>query len=206
MFKTKKMVVKTERSNQWIFGTMLAFGIVGLIASFVLAVEEFHLLKDPTTTLSCSFNLVLNCSTVMQTWQASVFGFPNMFIGLMAFPVVIVVAALGLAQARLPRWFYVYANVGYLLGAIFAYWLFFNSLYDIQVLCPWCLVVTFSTTLLLATITSYNLRENTFKLSKPVNGRVQLILKKDIHKLIVASWIVLMVILVVLKFGDALFA
>jgi uncharacterized membrane protein len=206
MFKTKKMAVKTERSNQWIFGTMLAFGIVGLIASFVLAVEEFHLLKDPTTTLSCSFNLVLNCSTVMQTWQASVFGFPNMFIGLMAFPIVIVVAALGLAQARLPRWFYVYANVGYLLGAIFAYWLFFNSLYDIQVLCPWCLVVTFSTTLLLATITSYNLREDTFKLSKAVNGRVQLILKKDIHKLIVASWIVLMVILVVLKFGDALFA
>jgi uncharacterized membrane protein len=185
---------------------MLAFGIVGLIASFVLAVEEFHLLKDPTTKLSCSFNLVLNCSTVMQTWQASVFGFPNMFIGLMAFPIVIVVAALGLAQARLPRWFYVYANVGYLLGAIFAYWLFFNSLYDIQVLCPWCLVVTFSTTLLLATITSYNLRENTFTLSKAVNGRVQLILKKDIHKLIVASWIVLMVILVVLKFGDALFA
>ena len=52
MFKIKKTAMKTERSNQWIFGTMLAFGIVGLIASFVLAVEEFHLLKDPTTTLS----------------------------------------------------------------------------------------------------------------------------------------------------------
>lgn len=205
MFRTKKSSA-TERSNKWIFGTMLAFGIVGLIASFVLAVEEFHLLKDPTTTLSCTFNLVLNCSTVMQTWQATVFGFPNMFIGLMAFPVVIIVASLGLARVQLPRWFYLYANLGYLLGAVFAYWLFFNSLYDIQVLCPWCLIVTFSTTLLLATITSYNLRENNFNLSKSANSRIQTHLTKDLHKLIVASWIVLMIVLVVLKFGDALFA
>lgn len=202
----QKETTPLQNSDKGLFGTMLAFGIIGLIASFVLAVEEFHLLKDPTTTLSCSFNLVLNCSTVMQTWQATVFGFPNMFIGLMAFPIVIVVAALGLAQARLPRWFYVSANVGYLLGAIFAYWLFFNSLYDIQVLCPWCLIVTFSTTILLATITSYNLRENTFGLAKVTNDKVHQFLAKDFHKLAVASWIVLMVVLVVLKFGDALFA
>jgi uncharacterized membrane protein len=204
MFKMKK-TSQLEQSNKWIFGTMLAFGIVGLIASFVLAVEEFHLLKDPTTTLSCSFNLVLNCSTVMQTWQASVFGFPNMFIGLMAFPVVIIVAVLGLAKVQLPRWFYVYANLGYLLGVIFAYWLFFNSLYDIQVLCPWCLVVTFSTTILFATITSYNLRENNFNLSKILNKKIQALILKDIHKVVVASWVVLMIALVFLKFGDALF-
>lgn len=204
MSKAKELTVE-KGQYKGLFGTMLAFGIVGLIASFVLAVEEFHLLKDPTTTLSCSFNLVLNCSTVMQTWQASVFGFPNMFIGLMAFPVVIVVAALGLARARMPRWFYVWANIGYLLGAIFAYWLFFNSLYNIQVLCPWCLVVTFSTTVLLATITSYTLRENIFMLNVATNEKVQLFIKKDLHKLIVASWIVLMITLVFLQFGDALF-
>jgi uncharacterized membrane protein len=205
MFKSKKTALEAQ-SYKWTFGIMLGFGIVGLIASFVLAVEEFHLLKDPAATLSCSFNLVLNCSTVMQTWQATVFGFPNMFIGLMAFPVVIVVAALGLAKTSLPRWFYVYANVGYLLGAIFAYWLFFNSLYDIQVLCPWCLIVTFSTTLLLASITSYNLRENQFHLSKKINKHVQMFLDKDFHKVIVAGWIVLMLALVFLQFGDALFA
>jgi uncharacterized membrane protein len=205
MFKTDKATAK-DQPHKWVFGTMLTFGIIGLIASFVLAVEEFHLLKDPQTTLSCSFNLVLNCSTVMQTWQATVFGFPNMFIGLMAFPIVIVVSALGLARTQLPRWFYVYVNLGYLLGAIFAYWLFFNSLYAIQVLCPWCLVVTFSTTLLLASITSYNLRDNTFNVSKITNKKIQQLLDKDFHKVIVAGWIVLMIALVFLKFGDALFA
>jgi uncharacterized membrane protein len=205
MSKLKELIT-LHPNYKALFGTMLGFGILGLIASFVLAVEEFHLLKDPTTTLSCSFNLVLNCSTVMQSWQASVFGFPNMFIGLMAFPVVIVVAALGLAKAKCPRWFYVWANIGYLLGTIFAYWLFFNSLYDIQVLCPWCLIVTFSTTILLATITSYNLRENTFNFSKRTNAKLQHSLTKDVHKLVVATWIVLMIVLVILKFGDALFA
>jgi uncharacterized membrane protein len=184
---------------------MLAFGIVGLVASFVLAIDEFHLLKDPHAILSCSLNVVLNCSTVMQTWQASVFGFPNMLIGLMAFPLVIVVASLGLARVALPRWFLLTANTGYALGAIFAYWLFFNSLYAIQVLCPWCLVVTFSTTMLLATITSYNLRENTFNLPKVANKRVQLLLGKDVHKLVTISWLVLLIALVFLKFGDSLF-
>lgn len=197
---------KILRSKRWIFGTMLAFGIIGLLASFVLAVEEIHLIKNPSAVLSCSFNVVLNCSTVMQTWQASVFGFPNMLIGLMAYPVVITVAILGLARVTLPRWFLIAANVGYILGLAFAYWLFFNSVYAIQVLCPWCLVVTFSTTLIVATLTHYNLRENTFDLKTAANARVQAFLTQGYGKMVVAGWIVLLIALVVLKFGDALFA
>ena len=195
-----------QRSTRWIFGTMLAFGIVGLAASFVLAVEEFHLLQNPNAILTCSLNAVLNCADVMKTWQATVFGFPNMFIGLMAFPVVITVALLGLSGATLPRWFYLGANIGYLLGAIFAYWLFFNSVYAIEILCPWCLVVTFSTTMLLATITHYNIRENNFNLGKKVHKKIETFQKKDFGKLLTASWIVILAILVFLKFGSDLFA
>lgn len=196
----------TRRSNRWIFGTMLVFGVFGLIASFVLTIEKFHLLAQPDAVLSCSFNLVLNCSTVMQTWQSSVFGFPNMLIGLMAYPVVITVAVAGLAGVRFPRWFLIAANGCYLLGALFAYWLFLQSVYAIQVLCPWCLVVTFGTTLILATLTHYNLRENTFNLKKETNKKIQTFIGKDYGKLLVAAWIVLLIALVFLKFGDALFA
>ena len=200
-----KDIIAPSKSYRSLFVVMLAFGITGLIASFTLAVEEFHLIKNPGTVLSCTINLVLNCSTVMQTWQASVFGFPNMFIGLIAFPIVILVATLGLLNTKLPRWFWIKAQVWYILGAIFAYWLFFNSLYDIEVLCPWCLIVTFSTTLLLASLTSYNLQENTFSFSKKTNKRVQAFMKSGYHKLAVAAWIVAMIALVVMKFGDALF-
>jgi uncharacterized membrane protein len=113
MFKFKD-IISPARSYRALFATMLAFGITGLIASFTLAVEEFHLIKNPDAVLSCTINLVLNCSTVMQTWQASVFGFPNMFIGLMAFPIVILVATLGLLGSRLPRWFWIAAQIAYL--------------------------------------------------------------------------------------------
>src|SRR5687768_12335210 len=138
-----KKKAEKRHSDLWIFGTMLAFGIVGLIASFVLSVEKVHLLQNPDAILSCSINLVLDCSTVMQTWQASVFGFPNSYIGLMGYAVVITVALVGLtgAASALPRWFWRTATVCYALGAVFAYWLFFSSMYTIEVLCPWCLFV-----------------------------------------------------------------
>lgn len=189
-----------------IFMTMLVFGVIGLITSFVLAVEEFHLLQNPDAILSCSFNLVLNCSEVMKTWQATVFGFPNMFIGLMAYPVVIAVAVMGLVGAKLPRWFWMTAMIGFGLGLLFAYWLFFNSVYAIQVLCPWCLVITASTTILFETILRRNLRENIFNLKKKTNASVQKFLDKDFDKLLVASWMVFLTVLVVLKFGTDLFA
>lgn len=204
-FLTKKADARI-RSDRFIFGIMLAFGLLALSAAFVLSVEKIHVLQDPTVALSCSFNLVLDCSKVMQTWQSHVFGFPNMFIGLMAYAVIVTIAVLGLSGTKFPRWFLIAANIGYLLGAIFAYWLFFNSVYVIQVLCPWCLLVTFSTTFILASMTHYNLRDNVFGLNKKLNKKVQSFLQKDFHKLLVASWLVLMVVLVVLKFGSALFA
>lgn len=206
MFKLFGANKKKNQSDKWIFGTMLVFGIFGLIASFTLAVEEFYLMQHPDATLSCTFNLVLNCATVMKTWQAHVFGFPNMLIGLMGYPVVITVAVAGLARVKFPRWFLITANICYLLGLIFAYWLFFNSLYDIQVLCPWCLVVTFSTTLITATITHYNLRDNVFGFKKGLYEKIRRFLDKDFGKLAVAAWVVLLIALVFLKFGDALFA
>lgn len=193
------------RSNKWIFGTMLVFATMGLIASFVLTIEKFHVLTDPQAVLSCSFNAVLDCSVVMKTWQSSVFGFPNMLIGLMAYPVVITVAVAGLSGIRFPRPFLVAATVCYFLGLVFAYWLFFQSLYAIEVLCPWCLVVTFSTTMIFTAMSQYILRENTFGVSKVHNKVIQKYLQKDISKLVTASWIMLMIALVFIKFGEALF-
>jgi uncharacterized membrane protein len=185
---------------------MLFFGLAGLIAAFVLSIEEFHLATNPQATLSCSFNIVLNCATVMKTWQSHVFGFPNPFIGIIGYPIVCTVAVAGLAGVRFPRKFLLTANAFYLLGAIFAYWLFFQSVYVIQVLCPWCLVVTFSTTMVLACITHYNLRENTFGFSKATDTKIQAFLASDYDKLATAIWVVFLIGLVILKFGDALLA
>lgn len=188
----------------WAFSLIAIFGFVGLVASFILSIDEFTVLKNPNAVLSCSVNIVLNCSAVMQTWQASLLGFPNMFIGLMAFPVIITVGVIGLSGFKV-RWFYNAVNAGLLVCVLFSYWLFFNSLYVIGTLCPWCLTVTFSATILFAAITYYNLYQNNYGLSKSFDRRVQNFLKKGFVQLIVASWIVLMICLVYIRFGTALF-
>jgi len=208
--KIKEAVTRKDekRSIRSAYLVMLVGALMALAAAFVLSLEKIHLLQNPDAVLSCSFNLVLNCTAVMQTWQASVFfGIPNMYIGMISFPVIVTVAVSALwGGATYNKGFLKLANIGVLLGTIFAYWLFFNSLYAIQVLCPWCLIVTFSCTLMLSAITYINLRENTWNFSKTVNEKIQKFLKGGYEQLIVASWVVLMIVLVVLKFGDALFA
>ena len=197
-------ITKTERTVFWI---ALVAAIAALIAAFALSLEKLQLLENPSSVLSCTFNLVLDCSTVMKSWQSHVFfNVPNMYIGLMAFPVIITVAIAGLWGAKFPRKFLVTTNIGVLLGTIFAYWLFFNSLYVIQVLCPWCLVVTTACTFMLAAFTHLNLKANNFNFKKATNDKVQKFLGAGYHQLVVASWIVLMIVLVFIKFGTALFA
>jgi len=187
---------------------LLVFATVALIAAFVLSLEKIHLLQEPDAILSCSLNVVLNCSTVMQSWQSTAFfGIPNMYIGLMAFPVLITVAVAALwGGARYSRNFLRTMTVGVFLGTVFAYWLFFSSLYDIRVLCPWCLVVTVSCTLMLAATLHIGLKENIWNVKKKTNAVVQSFLNSGYHQLVVAAWLVLMVALVFMQFGAALFA
>ena len=197
---------KDQKANRVIFGIMLAAGILALTAAFTLTLNKFAVLENPNTELACSVNLILDCSKVMSTWQSEVFGFPNMVIGLMAFSVVITIAVLGLAGTKFPRWFLIAGNVGFFLGTIFSYWLFFQSVYAIQILCPWCLLVTVATTLIFSTMTHYNLKQNTFGFAKKTNAKVQAFLAAGYHQMIVIGWLVLMVALVILKFGADLFA
>ena len=201
---SKKQVIPHKAS--WY--VLLFAALAALVAAFTLSMEKIHLLNDPDAVLSCSFNLILNCAGVMDTWQASVFwGVPNMYIGLMAFPVLIAVAVAVLwGGARFNRGFMLAMNIGVLLGTIFAYWLFFSSVYVIEILCPWCLIVTTTCTLMLAAVTHMTLKENYLNLSRKADTTIQAFLKKGYHQLVVASWIVLMVALVFLKFGTDLFA
>jgi uncharacterized membrane protein len=189
-----------QKSDYWIFGIIAVFAIVGLASAFVLSVEKLHLLQDPNATLSCSLNVWINCASVMKTWQASLFGFPNSFIGLMAYPVVITAAIVILFGARLPKIFWVLFQTGVTLGLLFAYWLFFQSVYVIQVLCPWCLLVTLSTTIIFATLTRYNILHGNLPLSDWLQRKFMKLVLKEYDIVLDAAWLVGMFILVFLQF------
>ncbi|WP_051392820.1 vitamin K epoxide reductase family protein [Glycomyces arizonensis] len=137
---------------------LLIGGLVGLAAAFDLTYERIASLIDPGHVISCDFNPVLSCGTVMATPQASVFGFSNPVIGLMAFPFVLFTGVLLLSRVALPRWVRLTFNLGTLAGLVFVGWLIFQSVYEIGVLCPWCMAVWAAVLAIFWFTTVHNLR------------------------------------------------
>jgi len=212
MSKAKQLVAyfshedKKIRDNRWIFLSMLIGAALSLLASFVLSVEAIEIAKNPDAVLSCSVNVVLNCATVARHPSAAMFGFPNSFLGLMAEPVVITVAIAGLAGIKFPRRFMFAAQIGYTLGFIFALILLYLSMVVIQALCPWCLLVTASTTFVFFSITRYNIRENNLYLPKKIQKAAHTFVEKDYDKLLLGIFVAALVAIVFIKYGAALFA
>lgn len=123
-------------------GLLLAVGgVIGFLAAFTLTVERFKLAADPAYKPSCDINPFISCGSVMSQPQAALFGFPNPLLGIAAFAVATTLGVLLLSGTPLPRWVRAGWQVGITLGFIFISWLVMQSLYSIQALCPWCMVV-----------------------------------------------------------------
>ena len=127
-----------DRPFAWL---LLITGVVGWIASGALVLEKLEVLKDPSHVTVCDVNPWISCGQVMQTWQGSVFGFPNMLMGIVAFAVVITTAMGMLAGATFARWYWLGLQAGVTLGFAFVVWLWSQALYSIHILCPFCMVV-----------------------------------------------------------------
>lgn len=207
MAKTLKKPRDEAKSRKWVFGTMIVFAAMALLASLVLSIEYTHLLKAPDAALACDINSALSCASVMKTWQATLFfGIPNSYFGMIGYAVLLTIAVVMATGAKLPKWFLVCMQIGLIGGLAFAWWMFFDSLYIIGVLCPWCLVVTTSTTILFGAVTHFNLRENTFEFKRKTYDKVLKFLNADGDKLIVAAFLVIFAMLAFAKFGFALIA
>ncbi len=129
---------------------MLLSSIVGLLGLAACCPStRSKLAEDPLADLSCNISSTISCATVGLTWQANLLGFPNAFLGLIAEPVVITIAVAALGGVRFPRWFMLGAQVVYSIGLAFAYWLFYQAYFVIGAMCPWCMLITITTTLVL---------------------------------------------------------
>ncbi|MCA0252274.1 MAG: vitamin K epoxide reductase family protein [Actinobacteria bacterium] len=197
-------IYRFRQTDTWIFSTMLFSACLSLYASFVLATDAIRLAADPKVGLPCNLNEVINCSAVARSWQAGLFGFPNAFLGLMAEPVVITIAVASLAGVRFPRGFMFASQLVYGLGFVFAYWLFFESTFVIGALCPWCLLVTVSTTLVFASLTHVNLRDNNVFLPRRAHAVLTTGLRLGVDSLLVVLWLGAITTLVLAKYGAAL--
>ncbi|SDG07380.1 Uncharacterized membrane protein [Blastococcus aurantiacus] len=177
---------------------MLLGGLTGLVASFVLAVEKYALLADPSYVPTCSLNPILSCGSVMASQQAEAFGFPNPLLGVVGFSVVAATGAALLAGARLAGWYWAGLQVGATAAVVFVHWLIYSSLYRIEALCPYCMVVWAVTIPAFWYVTLHNLTAVAPRM--PARVRAVASAATGAHGVVLTAWFLLIVAAVLERF------
>lgn len=149
--------------KNFIFSGLFIFALLAFIGSFLLSVDAIVLASEPDKILHCDFSSSVSCSTVSQSWQAQVFGFPNAFLGMMFEPVMIFLSVIYLAGSKIKNWILSIVQLLLFVSLAFALWLFIQSAFVINVLCPWCLVVCVSTIVMTFLFLRFNIKNGTFK-------------------------------------------
>lgn len=192
----KKQVVKKlpwtlYRTLPWI---LVIGGVIGTLASLLLTIEVFNRLEDPTFVPVCNLNPILSCTSVADSAQSHLFGFPNYFIGIAGYAVLSTVGIGMLAGATFRRWFWLAIEGGLLFAMGFITWLQFQTLYRIGALCIFCMIVWAVTGPIFWYTTLYNLREKNIKTPPKLEGLVAFMQKH--HGDILLAWFLLIIILI----------
>lgn len=154
------MPLASTRKRPAVYALLLILlGCVGWYAAFALTLDKFAALEDPSASLGCDFSILVQCSANLESWQGSLFGFPNPILGLAAWIAPIVVGAALLAGARVDRWFHLAFNLGVVAALAFVIWLISQSIFVLGTLCPWCMLTWSVTIPLFWLVTLRNLRD-----------------------------------------------
>jgi uncharacterized membrane protein len=183
---------------------MAVSGVLGLITSFVLSIEAWRLAADPDASFSCDLSSVISCGTVARSWQAQLLGFPNAFLGIAFECVVITISIAAIGGVRFPRWFMIGTQALYTIALLFAYWLFQQSYFVIGALCPWCLLITVTTTLVWAGLTRWNIRDGHLVLPGRAGQWARDFVASGTDWYVTTAWLVLFAAMVALKYGPSL--
>jgi uncharacterized membrane protein len=184
------------------FGWMLVItGFLGAMAAWVIILDKMELLENADFKPACSINAVVSCGSIMESDQASVFGFPNPLLGLVSFGAVIAIGMGLLAGARYQRWFWLGLQLGTLFGVVFCTWLMYQSLYAIGALCLWCCLVWAATIVMFWYTTVHNLRNRFIPAPEGLRSGVL-----EFHWMLPALHIGVVAMLVFTRWGSALWA
>ena len=185
------------------FGTamvLLVSGVIGLIATLVLTYERVQLWMNPDYVTSCDISVWVSCGTVMQSWQASLFGFSNQFIGIVGFSIVITIAMAIFGGARFVNWWWHATSIGLGLAMIFCLWLWTQAVYVINTLCIYCMIVWAVTIPAAVLIFARNVSQDLIK----VTPRTKMIITTATWPTIILLYVVIAGS-ILLRFGEAMF-
>ena len=165
---TKQTSPKAPKSLAKVIPFILVIGgAIGLASSFIITWDKMKLLENPRFQPNCDLNPIISCGSVMSSQQGSAFGFPNPWIGLAAFAVMITIGVGIWAGAKFKKWFWLGLNLGAFLGLLFVHWLFYQSVYNIGALCPYCMAVWVVVITTFWYTTLYNFEQKYLYLSLP---------------------------------------
>ena len=191
------------RSDRGLGLLLLIGGAIGLLSAAVLLIDKVKFLQDEadgkTAQLACDINAFVSCGGVINTDQASAFGFPNPIIGVAGFAIVLTLGVLMVARVQLPAFVWLGLQAGALFGIGFVTWLQSQSIYEIGKLCPWCMVVWTVMIPIFVWLTARNLA--VFAPGNPVSRFVG-----DWTLLINVLWYVAVISAIWFKFGSNLWA
>jgi uncharacterized membrane protein len=122
-----------------IYSIMTAGGVIGVVAAFLQTLEKLVLIQNKDALLPCNFNSVFNCSTVLNAWQSSVFGFPNSIMCMALFVIFATTALVGAVGGMLPAKFRLGVQALTLFTLGFALWFLWQSTFEIGALCIFCI-------------------------------------------------------------------
>ena len=197
-----------RHSATWTYLIMLLASAVALLVSFILSADTLKLARNPGQKLNCDVNAVLSCSTVAESWQAEVvkfagLSFPNAFFGIAAESVFVTIAVIGFAKVVVPRWFATCTWLGGLAALTYSYWLTTQSLFVINALCPWCLVLMFSTTVQFMALSHATVAVQDLPAG---NAGLRKYYRLNFDLMVDAVWIVALIVVILVKDGPMLFA
>ncbi len=177
---------------------LVALGVIGFVASFALTLDKIELIKNPNYQPACNINPLVSCTSVMASRQAEIFGFPNSIIGIGGFSMVVTVGMGILAGANFKRWFWLCFETGVILGIIFVHWLFYQSVFVIGVLCPYCMIVWSVTIPIFYYTTLFNLENKHILAPNSLKKTISFI--KRFHASIILIWYLIIFFTILIHF------
>lgn len=138
--------------------SLTVLGIIGFWAAFQLTLDKFAVLANPHAQLSCNISVLVGCSKNLESWQGSLLGFPNPLLGIAGWTATIAVGVGILAGGRFARWYWLLFNLGVVAALALVIFLIYTSIYQLFVLCPWCMLTWSVTIPTFWLVTLYNLK------------------------------------------------
>jgi uncharacterized membrane protein len=188
--------LKGQKLEQVLPYIMIVGGAIGLIASLLLTHDKIKVLQNPGYNPLCNINPILSCGSVMKTEQASLFGMPNTIFGIIAFTALISFGFIMASGAIFKRWLWQVAQVFATVGVLFMHYLFFQGVFRINAICPWCFVTWMVVIPIFWYVTLYNLRTGNIKIgNRDFNKFVQ----KN-HGNILIGWYAIIFLILITRF------